>query len=218
MAIALVTNGTGNSTTSDGFTTGSFDTTGANFLIVGVALSANSGALLDSYSNIWTPLTQFADVFNDRWIQLFYAKNATVGSGHTFSWSGTGNFPAICFAAFSGVDTSSPFDVENGNTNTLASSTTTGSVTPGSANELLITALEYDDGNTASIDSGFTITDQNPHTGFGWTGIAMAYLIETTATAKNPTWSWTSGANNAAAIATFKAGGAADVLMPQIWL
>jgi hypothetical protein len=55
--------------------------------------------------------------------RLYYAANPTVGSGHTFSYTGASNFSSIFVAAFSGVATSSPFDKENGAT----SSATNGS-------------------------------------------------------------------------------------------
>ncbi len=194
MAIALVTNGTGLSTDSNGFTTGSFDTTGANFLIVGFVQSsatAGSGAISDSKSNTWLRLTEYTVAFSDRFIAIYYAENATVGSGHTFTAAGTSNFPTIIMAAFSGVATSSTFDVENGVNNTFDSTQPSGSITPGADNE------------------------------FGHTAGATAYLIETTATAKNPTWTWSSGnARCGATVAAFKASGGVTTpitVFPRWW-
>jgi len=219
VAIALITNTGQGSTTSNGFTTTAIDTTGANFLVLSLVTGISSGAISDSNGNTWSPLTQYSDGFGDRYCQLFYVANATVGAGHTFSVTGIANFPSLFIAAFSGV-ASSPFDVENGNTNAVNTSVQPGSITPGANNELIITGLQYSDSSTPTVNSSFTITDFLPGgVTFGQEGGALAYLIQTTATAENPTWSWTSNSNNTAVIASFQAsGGAADVLMPQIWL
>lgn len=220
MAIALVAHGSGFSLDSHGFTTGSIDTTGCNFLIVGVVLGGgvSAGTLTDSKSNTWTGLTQATGGFSDRYSQFFYCESPTVGSGHTFSISGTSNFPSLTIAGFSGVGTSS-FDVQNNNPGGVSTSVTTGSVTPSVDNELLVAMLNYDDTVSATVDSGFTITDDITNGSFGHTNNAMAYLVETTATTKNPTFSWTNANRGMGTIATFKAsGGAADTLMSQIWM
>lgn len=208
MTYALVTNGEGHSTDGNGFTSGAFNTTGANLIVLGLcAADVAIGTISDSKGNTWAPLTKYVDAFTDRWFQFFYCEAPTVGSGHTFSVSGTGTHPSITMSAWSGGTTSS-FDVESGAANGFATSVQPGSVTPSAANELIITGFQTDDSVTPSVDSGFTITDAPIQTGFGWSGQTMAYLIETTATAKNPTWSTPNNTRNIAAIAAFKAAAA----------
>lgn len=209
MSWSPVAHGVGSSTDSNGFTTGSIDTTGCGFLIVGVVLGGgvSTGTLTDSKSNTWTALTQATGGFSDRFSQLFYCENPTVGSGHTFSISGTANFPSLFIAGFSGGATSSSFDVQNNNPGGVSSSVTTGSVTPSVDNELLVAMLNFDVTDTPTIDSGFTILDTINSGSFGHTNGQMAYLIETTATAKNPTFSWTNASRGMGVIATFKAAG-----------
>jgi YD repeat-containing protein len=70
---------------SNSVTTAAINTTGANFLVI--ALSYSTGAtptLSDNKGNTWTPLTTSA-VTGTVTERLYYASNAVVGSGHTFS-------------------------------------------------------------------------------------------------------------------------------------
>lgn len=207
-AIALVASLADNSTSGNGFTTVSYNDTGANFIIVQVVTNfATSGTLTDSNSNSWIPLTQFSGAFSDRFAQFYYCISCTVGSGHTFSITGTSTFPSLGVLAFSGVDTSSPFDVQNGSNNGFANTVTTGSITPGVSGELIIAGLQYDDSTTATITGGATTINANPQTGFGWTGQVMAYFVQSVATSVNLTWSWTNNSRNIGIIASFKPGG-----------
>jgi hypothetical protein len=209
VTIALVAHISGNSNDTNGFTTGAIDTTGANFIVVGVHLGGGgTGALSDSKSNTWTGLTQY-NSGNGFYVQLFYSESPTVGSGHTFSISGSANYPSLTMAAFSGVASSS-FDVQNGNGIGFGHPISTGSVTPGQANELLIAALSYNVHSAASIGSGFTLVENVFSPSFGYVESGLAYLIETTATAQNPSFSWGATDSQAsAAIASFKAAAAA---------
>ncbi len=138
--------------------------------------------------------------------RFFYFQAPTVGTGHTFTCTDTAGAPSIAVLAVAG-SIASPSDQENGATNFGGSfsSSTTGSVTPSNTNQLIVTAINTNiDAGTATIDSGFAMSDQlatNP--GNSW-GISLAYLIETTAVAQNPTWSFTTASDIAIAIATFK--------------
>lgn len=221
MAIALVSN-TIAGTAANGGTTGAINTTGASLLIVGLSWSSNSGTtpppVTDSKSNTWTRLTaqEPTPPNTDSYSVIYYAKNPTVGSGHTFTASLTNSFPTIGVQAFSGVDTSSPFDVENGTAINHAftadiTSVQPGSVTPSNDGSLIVTVLSnYIDSSNSdrSINQSFTISDQ---LGFVTTiAMGMAYQIQTTATARNPTWSWTNAVFLVStAIAVFKAASAA---------
>lgn len=80
-------------------TTAAVDTTGATLLVVIVhtifALSGTS--ISDSKSNIWQPLTIYGanTGFPDSTLQMYYAYNPTVGTGHTFSGAATGGYPTF---------------------------------------------------------------------------------------------------------------------------
>lgn len=201
MAFTLISNTSAGSSNTTDVTTGAIDTTGANILI---AVATSNSVVTDSKSNTWTKLTVRNDTGgHGNECAIYYAKNPTVGSGHTFT--ATGGFPSIAVASFSGADTTSPFDQENG-TGSAGSVTSiqTGSVTPTQNNELLIAGLTFDVSNTPSINSSFTITNTTDYSGGNHYGVSMAYKIQTSLSAENPTWSWGAGAFVATAIATFK--------------
>lgn len=195
----------------NGGTTGSIDTTGADLLIVVIAEfdGGTHTAPSDSKGNTWLELTTQAD--RGAQSTVFYAVNPTVGSGHTFTYAEASTYPAISAMAFSGANTSSPFDVENGATAASGTSIQPGSVTPNEDDELLVSGVCADSGNDTGmgIDSSFLLELSDPYGGGNNMGGYAAYKIQTTAGAENPTWSWTGGnLESTAVIATFKAAAA----------
>lgn len=214
-AKALVSHVSARSPDSTGFTTGAIDTTGANLLIAHMGNYATAGAgypasepVTDSKGNTWTALTIHPAPSGGNVSRIWYAKNATVGSGHTFTASGNGLYPALCVAAFSGADTASPFDVENGGAGASGSPPQSiGSITPTLNGELIIAGMsEYTSFvGTFSINAGMTvIEDQLFRSGQNF-GSRLAYLIQGGKAAINPAWNWTSGGDQRAySIAAFK--------------
>lgn len=211
MSIALVahTSASGSST----FTSSGINTSGATLLVANITYfnSNATGQLTDSLGNTWTALPR---QFNsDTAGQLFYCSNPTVGSGHTFTVT-NGAFSSLQVAAFSGVIQLAPLDVSAGSASS-ASSVQAGSVTPTNANSLVIAAIAFR--NTVSltgIGSGFTITDTvNPGSVIAG---SLAYLIQTSATAENPTWTLSGSANYGAANAVFIAGSATVPSVPAL--
>jgi len=198
------------STDSTNVTTSSINSTGANLLVVIVAdFDPNTiGTLSDSKSNTWTarPSCAPGGPTNAGRVTTYYATSSpTVGSGHTFSYSGTNTYPGIAVIALSGAATSSPFDQEdcNGTTGGAATTTTTGSITPGANNEILVSGIGLTLAGSASIDSSFTIPTQTAYAGNGY-GIALAYKIQTTLGFENPTWTLPGSSDATANITTFK--------------
>lgn len=168
-----------------GTTTG-INTTGANLLVVVVGSGGAGTSFSDSYSNTWS--TADSNATTDGSAALYYCYNPTVGTGHTFSL-GIG-YGGVCFAAFSG-SASSPLDQHlASNTSDLSVLTyQPGSVTPTTAGQLIISGLSIGKTSTAiSIDSGFTIIDTAQGTSGSTYGASLAYLVQTTAAAANPTW------------------------------
>lgn len=210
MTWASVVHSIANSTSGNGFTSGAIDTTGANFIVVGLSTIVSVSSISDSKGNTWNALTGQPGPFTDAYYQFFYAENPTVGSGHTFTVAGSNIFPSMAISAWSGGATSSSFDVENGN-GVYSTSVQTGNVTPGADNELIIAGLHFDDNSTPTINSSFTVLDTLIHSGFGYSGNQHAYIIETTATAKNPTFSWTGTERGTTCIATFKSAAATGI-------
>jgi hypothetical protein len=215
MAIALVANTALRSTTNNNVTTAAIDTTGATLLVVVVADQAGvTTTLTDSKTNTWTGLTVRTETNAE--VRIFYAANPTVGTGHTFTGTSTGGFPALAVLAFSGVATVSPFDVQNGVTQTTGTSVATGSITPTAANEVLVGGISLGAaGITVSSVTSPMILQANLASTANAYGVGSAYEIQTTATARNLTWVLSASSNAAAAIASFKeATAAASRLRP----
>ncbi len=211
MAIAVIANTAAGSTTGDNVTTGAINTTGANFLVLVVASLDNTGVTIsDSKANTWTPRTNRVGTPD---LQVYDANatgTAIVGTGHTFTATSTAQMPALAVIAFSGVATAAIFDVENGTSFAGVASVQPGSVTPTVNNEVLVTGLSNDVAQLGpTIDTGFTRSDFVDFVATLTNGVAMAYKIQTTAGAENPTWSWTFASNGAVSMATFKAAVAA---------
>lgn len=191
-------------------TTGSANTTGANFIVAGASYyrgvtPSPVGALTDSKSNTWTQLTLYSSGSSELGVVLFYCYAPSVGTGHTFTFANSGVYPSIFMLAFSGMS-SSPFDVENGAVSASAATQSTGSVTPSQANSVLVSLVgHYDNSSGAvSIDSGFTKQETQAWVSNSGQGGAIAYKILTSASATNPTWTITNAARVCAAIAAFK--------------
>lgn len=198
--------------TANGATSSAINTTGANLLVVSVSwypaggVDVQTAQLSDSNGNTWTQLN-LAGIISSTITanRLFYCQGGTVGSGHTFTVSATNSYPSIAVMAFSNVSVS-PLDVQSQGE---ASSTTTvqpGSITATQANAILVTSVSFEvNGTTASVDLSFTgAVVASPTTGNN-VGGGMAYRIDTSATATNPTWTKTGGTSHmAASIAAFK--------------
>lgn len=188
----------------NGATTGAVDTTGANFIAIGIAY--NTGAtptVQDSKLNNWNALTA-QDPSSTVAVRIYYCLAPTVGSGHTFTVSASGAAPAIAFDCFAGVKTSSAFDVQNGFADTSdTTSASAGSVTPSEDGELVFACIGLSAANTPT-PTGVTGTEHQAFVGGSNYGIDIGYVIQTTAGAVNPSWSWASTCRSASAVATFK--------------
>ena len=224
MSISVVAS-VGAGGTQYGVTSSSLDTTGADLLICVASwyYAVNStDTMSDSKGNTWTALT-LSGTTTSR-CRIFYSTNSpTVGSGHTFTFSPGGSgagyaiYPSINVLAVSGAHATSPFDQQNTNSGS-GTSLSTGSVTPTENSELLIAGIVRGQANSASIDGGFTISSQVNYNGGMNMGGALAYLIQSTAAAANPSFSRISNDSlSRTVIATFKAaspGGGGGSILP----
>ena len=206
MTIAHIASTFRDSTGGSSTTTAAIDTTGADLIVVAIPryVPGTAPTPSDSKGNSWTPLTLYSD--SSYGVRLYYSVPTTVGSGHTFTATGADSFAAIGAVAVSGAH-ATPFGNENGAVDgTGGNSFQPGSITPPEDDCLVITALAMDDNagtNVISIDGSYTeLTDS------GQMGGGMGYWIQTTATATNPTWSWTGTTEfTAATVASFKPAG-----------
>lgn len=207
MTIAHVVSTSAGSTGGTTVTTSGVDTTGADLLVAVVSYYGQTGtgdpAFSDSKSNSWTALTARELGFNNAAVKIFYCKPTSVGSGHTFTAAATNSYPTVSVSAFSGAKATSPFDQESGTaTNSASTSYQAGSITPSEDGCLLVAGVTTD-GTSHTINSSFnaTATDKLSSNRMGG---GIAYKVQTTAGAENPTWSWTGSTMRAAALASFK--------------
>lgn len=206
MAYSLLTHAAAGSSSS-GATTGAIDTTGADLIVIGASYGASTTITVsDSKGNTWTPLTAQANASHKN--QLYYCQAPTVGSGHTFTISGTNSYGGITVLAISG-STASPFDQQNGAAAAATGSIATGSITPSSDNELIVTAASFEFVGTPTVDSSFTQLEVAAYTPGATYGCVLGYQIQTTATARNPTWTFGGAGFCAAVIGSFKAAAVA---------
>ena len=184
MAITLVSSIGAGSTTGTNATTPPIETTGANLIVVFVA-SDGVQTVSDSKGNTWVGLTSHPAYSNPTSNKLYQCINPVVGTGHTFTVSGSGK-PVIIAAAFSGA--SGGLDLESGAGCAAGNSGVgTGSLTTSVANELVITGVGAA-GLTLTINSGFTIITQVALTSNSYEG-GLAYLIPASSgTVAGPFW------------------------------
>ncbi len=213
MAFSVIGQVGASSTTGNNVTTGSLNTTGADLLIVAVgSYQGVANTLSDTVggnSNTWNGLTLKAQT-GDSQIRLFWSVPTHVGSGHTFTVSSTGAYPSLCAIAVSGGKQTTPFDQENGAvSSSFQASLATGSITPTEDNELVVTAAGWSTGRTWTQPTGYTyagtanVDYQNYGSGTNF-GTVLAYQIQTTAAATNPTWTPNASSLMDAVVASFK--------------
>jgi len=202
MAITLVNHvsaeGGQNSTTTGA---ANFLTSALLALVMSWYDAATEPTVSDSSSNTWTPGTAYHYPGDNRWIRMYYVASPTVSSSQTFSATGTNGYAPIAVVGFAGTALSSPLDAENG-ASTFGASLNTGSVTPSTNGQVLITGCA-NSGTIATIGSSFNLVENQSKA--ATYGLALAYKIQTTAGAENPLWTPTASVALLADIATFKA-------------
>jgi len=200
MAIALVTSDKKQAAASGdvSVTSNSLDTTGANLIIAVTAIlpgSSNAPVISDSKGNSWTDRTAYTSS-QPVAVRVSYTIPTSVGSGHTFTTTNNQtSYKNLFILAFSGCHATTPYDKEAGSgLGSSSSPRTFGSVTPAVNGSVVIAAHGNSFGGSIAADGGFTYQTTS------WTGAAVAaavgYLIQTTAAAANPSWSWTGGSYN----------------------
>lgn len=192
MAAAFLVSTSAGATTSGGpITTSAINTTGASLIVVQVNIYPSSGtvSLSDSNSNTWTEINGYMAGGSYHELHTYYCASPTVGSSHTFTASGGAKL-AIAVQAFSGT-AASPLDQQNGSYTASGTSLQPGAITPSQNGCVIISGLAfYTGGASPSIDSSFTRSEY-VSTGADVLQAACGYIVQSTASAVNPTWSWT---------------------------
>ena len=189
----------------NGGTTSGINTTGAKFIAILHWIGESTiGTVSDSKGNTWTGLTIRSS--GSMSVRIFYCINPTVGTGHTFTWSASGQFGGIAVQAFD--DSVSAFDSEstggssNGSSQILTPNA--GSFTPGVNNCLIVGINTPFNVSLSTISGGsWTISNQvNIVGGNNFSGGA-AYQNQTTATGVTLLWNMPGGGVGVGALAAF---------------
>ena len=171
--------------------------------------SAGSYTIADSISSIYATLTAYSVGGATATAQFYYAIPTSSNISTTFTVSTAGSaFLTSYIAVFGGTRTAT-LPLESGSPQGNSGTSLPiqpGSVTPLLNGDLVVTSLAFFPGTTVSVNNGFTITDQLPGVSGTNFGGALAYLVQATAAAINPTWSLSTGTaatQSAATIAVF---------------
>jgi len=184
------------------------NTTGASLLVLALSWYSGSPTITDRTDsgptgNTWTLL---ASDITSMPLSLYYVINPVVGPGHYVTVVQTSGYPGVGFMAFSGADLTAPYDGQHSQHGDGLS--WPGSITPAENNALVIGAVANQTTTARVITNGsMTMLDSTLNVTGASVGISTAYVIQTTATAINPTW--TSLYANGDILASFKpaAGG-----------
>lgn len=210
----------GSGGTGDTFTTPAINTGSATLIVIGITeYAGTTNTLSDSQSNTWTCVgpTTTGNATQNR---VCYVASPTTNGSHTFTLT----CPSPCYgvlavAAFAGTDTV-PYDQDAVSGGTSGSSKQPGSITPSVNNELVVSVLTWENTDTVAVDSSMTITDQmrlNLPAAVHYSG-ALAYIVQTSAAAINPNWSWTNAEYSVARVSSFKEAAAAGGTVRRLML
>jgi hypothetical protein len=153
-------------------TSPTFNSTSGNLLVANGfdnLQNANTPTYSDNNSLTWTQ-TQAVNngSGNATRASQYHAKNITGRAGHTVTYNiGTSAFPTICVLEVSGADVTSPKDQNAGTSNNaaLANPHVTGTTgTTAQADELCVSGLTHDGGNSNTFTSGNGYTQQAAQT------------------------------------------------------
>ncbi len=184
--------------------TKTIDSSAAALLICVICTDQSSGANIqsDSKGNTWILLRDQTCWWTGL-IRLYYCIPTSVGSGHFLEIEGS-RVGSVFFSGFSGGSQTSPADQQGGDGTVSPSTSTTlatGSVTPAYPDELVVTACVSPDGDSTGLSSGVLLDHLSNAVYYGG---GFGYLIQTTATPVNLTWTQSVNSQMATAIASFK--------------
>lgn len=190
---------------SSGGTTAAINCTGANLIVIPVQFFTGGGAtissLTDSSGNTYTVRGSPPGV-NQATITVADKISPSVSSSMTFTLAGTGIFATMtvmCFHDTTGTPTFDTIQTNDAPTGSTSLQAGASAITPGANNALVISGLSTGGTGTPTVNSGFTIAAQLPVDGGVYESGSGAYLVQATAAAINPIWSW-SGSGDAGSL------------------
>jgi hypothetical protein len=191
---------------ASGGTTPSINTTTANLIVAEVSSYYPVGepVLSDSKGNTWIALTRHYDLGLISSNRLYYCINPTVGSGHTFTL--TGSFVSFNVTAFNNTITPT-YLAENGNADLgINAYIDCGSLTNTLSNALFICSMSNLNSGTPPItlNSGYTQLDSFYNTTAAYISSSAGYKIVNGIVTLNPRFSYTNANYQSASHAVFQ--------------
>ncbi len=173
-------------THNKGTTSATMDDTGATILVAYVAYNTGPGTLSSSRGNTFTAISpEWGGGASGSSTMYVCINPSNPGTGDTISTTSAGA-PSMCIASFSGTATA--VDQSTGQ-QVSGTSCQPGSITTTVANEVLFAGLNWYNASpsgSVTVDSSFTITDQNtPGSVFG---AVLAYRVVSSTLTVNPTF------------------------------
>jgi hypothetical protein len=212
MAEAKVVSTYQGSPDGNNFTSTAIDTTGATAILVIVSNFSGDAAatLTDSVGNSYGAATNV--VGGNARLQYWLKAGPTTSATHTFTLGGASFGSSIAVIALSGTATASAFGTPTTASGSAVSTLQPGSITPDQDGEALITAYAASD-TVTSVSAPFSPVDGSQAATGNHLAIALAFELQTTATARNPTWTASGATDMAVFMVNVKpAAAAADTL------
>lgn len=190
MPITFIAGVTASSLTGNGVTSSGIDTTGANFLVIGLSQNPAVVTVSDSNGNTYTALSVIENSSSNRATLYVCTTPISVGAGHTFTVSGGGSYPAIGVAAFSVVPAVNLQGESSNFYNDGTSPVASGSLTPSMPFSLVLTAIGCF-GPAGTFNSGMTALVNAGVGGLAYGG-GLGYLIKSDTVPVNIAYTYTS--------------------------
>lgn len=174
-------------------TSTAIDTTGANLIVVCLTGYTVLGAPpTDSESNTWTAAVNAQPSSNVE-SEIWYCYAPTTSASHTFSLPVGPTYMTMSVSAWSGAQASPLDQTSSAIDNSSVTSGAAGSITPSANGALIIGSMCPENSSFApTINDSFSIIE-SVAVGASYSG-ASAYLVQVSAAAVNPTWSFSSSA------------------------
>lgn len=198
------------STDGNPFTTSALDTRGATAIVVVAADNGGTSTITDSVGNSYGSPALAPTPAGGVGVQIWVIGAPTVNAAHTWTLGGATFGASIGVVVLSGTALSSLVDQSNSASSTGTTTVQAGSITPTSDNQIVMAGFVSAD-TYASVDAPFTPADGSVNASGNHEGIAVSFEIQTTATARNPTWTWGFNAAKTAWIISLRAPSGTDL-------
>lgn len=186
---------------SNGGTTTGIDTTGMNFIVVGVSCGSGiTPTFSDSKGNTWGVVAASSA---SPYALLYYCFNPIVGAGHTFTVTSAGGFNGICVTAFHGTINTAAID-QFSTVQTSGTSPVGTSITPSSNNQLVVTVMQNQSATGSyTVDSPYEVLITRVQSNGVAYGVGLGCYVQGTAAATAPTWHQAANVQASIVVASF---------------